>query len=52
MSDKKIGKLILNYLKEHKGEELYPSDIAFEYNLDTKKVFEICQELKKEGKIF
>lgn len=51
LPDSKIEKKILKFLKKHREEEVYPSDIAFTYNLDTKKVFEICQKLKKEGKI-
>ncbi len=51
LSDKKIEKIILTYLKENKDQEFFPSDIAFEFNLDAKKVFDICQKLKEEGKI-
>ena len=43
--------LIIKFLKDNKNRTIYPSDIAFEYNLDAKKVFEICQKLKREGKI-
>lgn len=51
LPDKKIVKLILKYLKEHKNQVVYPSDIAFENNLDAKKVFEICEKLKNEEEI-
>ena len=43
--------IILDYLGRHKGKETYPSDIAFAFNLDAKNVFDICMELRKEGKI-
>lgn len=51
LPDKKIRKIILKFLNQHKDKEVYPSDIAFEYNLDTKRVFEISQKLKEEGKL-
>lgn len=51
LSDKKIENIIIKYLKKNKGKEIYPSDIAIEYNLDAKRVFDICQNLKKEGKL-
>lgn len=51
LPDKNIEKIILKFLKKHGNEEIYPSDIAFAYDLDAKKVFEICKKLKKEGKI-
>jgi len=50
-SDHEIEKIIIKYLKKHKGNEVFPSDIAFDYHLDARKVFDICQKLKKEGKI-
>lgn len=49
--DHKIEKLIIKYLKKHEDEEIYPSDIAFAFNLDAKKVFNICLKIKKEGKL-
>ncbi|MHA1197034.1 MAG: hypothetical protein ACTSRH_08205 [Promethearchaeota archaeon] len=51
LSNDEIEKLIIKFLKDNKNRTVYPSDIAFEYNLDAKKVFEICQKLKREGKI-
>ena len=50
-SDHDIEKIIIKYLKKNKGKEVFPSDIAFEYHLDARKVFDISQKLKKEGKI-
>lgn len=49
--DRKIEKIVLKFLKKHRNDEVYPSDIAFKYKLDARKVFEVCQKLKKEGKI-
>jgi len=46
-----LEKFILMYLDEHQNETIYPSDIAFEHNLDARQVFETCIKLKKEGKI-
>lgn len=51
MSDKDIEKKILKYLKKNKNQEVFPSDIAFKYNLDARKVFEISEILRKDGKI-
>lgn len=51
LDDDVIENVIFNYLKEKKKKEVYPSDIAIAFNLDAKKVFEICQRLKKEGKL-
>ena len=51
LPDHKIEKIIIKYLKKNKNKINYPSDIAFTYNLDAKKVFEICQKLKKEGQL-
>lgn len=51
LSDIKIEMIILNYLRSNQGKEIFPSDIAFKYDLDARKVFEICNKLKKEGKL-
>lgn len=51
LPEKGIEKIILKYLKKNKNRTIYPSDIAFKYNLDAKKVFTICQKLKEEGRI-
>ena len=51
LPDKVIEVIILDYLGRNRGKTVYPSDIAFAYNLDAKKVFDICQKLKEEGKI-
>lgn len=51
LPDHKIEKIIIKYLKKNKNKINYSSDIAFTYNLDAKKVFEICQKLKKEGQL-
>ena len=46
-----IEEIIIDYLTNHPNEEIYPSDISFNYNLDAKKVFDICEKLKEEGKL-
>lgn len=51
LPDHKIEKVILKFLKKNRDKTVYPSDVAFEHNLDSKKVFKICQKLKDEGKI-
>lgn len=51
LSEETIEKLIFDYLKEKKKKTVYPSDIAIAFNLDTKKVFDICQSLKEEGRL-
>ena len=51
LSDKKIEKIILKFLKKNEEYEVFPSDIAFKYNLDARRVYEIAEKLKKEGKI-
>ncbi|TXT61728.1 MAG: hypothetical protein BAJALOKI1v1_1100017 [Promethearchaeota archaeon] len=51
LSEETIERIILDYLKRNKDKEIYPSDIAFAFNLEAKKVFEISQRLKKEGKL-
>lgn len=48
---KAIEEIIIDFLKTHQNEEVFPSDIAFEYHLDAKKVYDICEKLKSEGKI-
>lgn len=48
LSDDTIEKIIIEYLERHKGEIVYPSDIAFAFNLDAKKVFKISQKMKRE----
>ncbi len=45
----KIRELIIKYYSEHKGEEIYPSDVAYALNLEARKVFELCENLRKEG---
>lgn len=47
--DEEIRELIIQYYKEHEGEEIYPSDVAYAYNLEARKVFEICENLRKRG---
>lgn len=51
LSDKIIEEIIVDYLKTHQDKDIFPSDIAFEYKLEAKKVFDICEKLKNEGKI-
>ncbi len=51
LRDEEIESIIINYLKNNRDKVVYPSDIAFRFKLDARKVFEICQKLKKEGKI-
>lgn len=40
---------ILEYYKTH--EIVYPSDIAFEYDLDLREVVRIIDDLIREGKV-
>lgn len=51
LSNNIIEQIILDFIKLHSNEDIYPSDIAFSFNLDRKKVFEIYKKLKKEGKL-
>lgn len=51
LSDEVIEEIISDYVKMHKKETIYPSDIAFAFNLDAEKVFNICQKLIEEGKL-
>lgn len=51
IDDAEIEKIVLQYLKDHDGEVVYPSDIAFSQRLGARRTFEVCQKLKKEGKI-
>ena len=51
LPDNIIEEKIFYYLKTHKDKEVYPSDIAWACNLDARKVFDICQRLKKEDKL-
>ena len=46
-----IRKLIIEYLEKHKGETVYPSDIADYYKLDGWRTFQITQKMKSEGLI-
>lgn len=51
LSDEVIEKIIKDYLEKHQEKKVYPSDIAFAFNLDAKKVFDICCRLEKENKL-
>lgn len=51
LSEETIEKIIFDYIDKNKGKKIYPSDIAFAFNLDVEKVFNICEKLKKEGKL-
>lgn len=46
-----IRKLIIEYLEKHKGETVYPVDIADHYELNGWKTFQITQKMKEEGLI-
>jgi hypothetical protein len=39
------------FFKAHDGEAIYPSDVMEALSLDYDLVYEICEELEKEGKI-
>ena len=39
------------FFQEHKGEEIYPSDIMAALCLDYELISEICHELEQDGKI-
>ena len=51
LSEEVIEKIIFDHIDRNKEKEIYPSDIAFAFNIDAEKVFNICQRLKKEGKL-
>jgi hypothetical protein len=42
---------IRKFFQDHHGESVYPSDILESLHLDYDLVYEICEELEKEGKI-
>lgn len=42
---------IRKFFQDHHGEAIYPSDILEALHLDYDLVYEICEELEKEGKI-
>ncbi len=46
-----IRKLITEYLEKHKGETVYPVDIADHYKLNGWKTFQTTQKMKEEGLI-
>lgn len=49
LSEKIIKEIILDYLEKNPNKEIFPSDIAFAFNLDSYKVFKISEKMKKEG---
>jgi hypothetical protein len=51
LPDEVIEEIIINYLKDNPDKEVFPSDVAFAFNLDAYKVFEISERMKEEGKI-
>jgi hypothetical protein len=42
---------IRQFFKDHHGEKIYPSDIMESLALDYDLVYEICEELEKDGEI-
>lgn len=42
---------IRKFFQDHHGESIYPSDILQALHLDYDLIYEICEELEKEGKI-
>ncbi|MDI6886772.1 MAG: hypothetical protein QMD22_10645, partial [archaeon] len=44
-------KRILKYYEEHRGESIFPDDVADELGLDLKITMRIVEELIKEGKL-
>ena len=52
LSDETIEAIIIDYLKRHEKEEVYPSDIAFAFNLDADQVRRVCLKLVQEGRLF
>jgi hypothetical protein len=42
---------VQTYFKEHHGETIYPSDIMEALSLDYELVYEICEELEREGMV-
>jgi aminopeptidase-like protein len=51
ISDKKIKEIIVLFLCGKKSEIIYPIDIANKFNLEPRRVFDICQKLKHDGVI-
>jgi len=50
--DKRTAKKeIIKYLEKRKGEDVYPDEIMEELGIDIKNVFEVIEELRKEGRI-
>ena len=44
-----LRSIIVDFLEYSGFDEIRPSDIAFSFNLNFKKVYEVCRELKKKG---
>ena len=44
-----LRSIIVDFLEYSGFDEIRPSDIAFAFNLNFKKVYEVCRELKKKG---
>ena len=42
---------LLEYYKNHKGESIYPDEVAHELELDLKVAMEAVEELINEGKL-
>ncbi|MFW9970926.1 MAG: hypothetical protein ACFFDF_12075 [Candidatus Odinarchaeota archaeon] len=44
-----LRSLIIDFIEYSGFKEIRPSDIAFAFNLDFRKVYDVCRELKKKG---
>lgn len=52
LTTSEIEKLVIDYLKKHKGKTVYPVDIANHYNIDDGyRVFKITEKMIKKGLI-
>ena len=54
MNDKPLGEtkdLLFEFYQRHRGESIYPDDVACELGLDLKVTMQAVRELIKEGRI-
>ena len=51
LPDEIVEEIIIEYLKNNPDKTVFPSDVAFAFNLDAFKIFEISERMREEGKI-
>lgn len=54
MNDKSLGEtkdLLIEFYQRHKGESIYPDDVACELGLDLRVTMQAVKELIREGRI-